>query len=168
MPIVADYSTMEPVTVTPLTSLLDAAVRMRDEQVGCLVVVSEEPRGGERPIGILTDRDIVLGALAQRDRPLHLVQVGEVMTPDPVCVQQTDDISDVLVTMREKGVRRLPVVAHTGAIIGVLSFDDVLEYVADEVRDLALLVACERRRVTAAKPGPRQRPTNDVHRGESR
>jgi CBS domain-containing protein len=152
MPTVNDYCNHDPITVKREYSLFDAAGLMRDHHVGCVLVTEMAAGGVHRPVGILTDRDIVVGAVAQTDRPLHLVRVEDVMTPDPVLVNQKDDISDVLMTMRAKGIRRMPVVSDTGSLVGVLSFDDVLDYVQDEVSDLARLVGREQRRERHVRP----------------
>jgi CBS domain-containing protein len=146
MPTVSDYCSREPVTVKREYSLLDAAGAMRDHHVGCVVVVDDEPGETRRPVGILTDRDIVVGVLAQTDHQLHLVRVEDVMTANPVLAKDTDDLSETLMTMRTKGIRRVPVVTEQGVLCGVLSFDDILEYIKDEVSDLAHLVGRERQR----------------------
>ena len=146
MPTVSDYCNHEPISARRDFSLLDAAGLMRDNHVGCVVVVEENAQGVRRPVGILTDRDIVVGVLAQTDRQLHLVRVDDVMTVNPVIAKESDDLSDTLMTMRANGVRRVPVVSDNGALAGVLSFDDLLDYIEDEVRDLARLVTRERRR----------------------
>jgi CBS domain-containing protein len=145
MPTVSDYCNHEPVTVGRERGLLEAASLMRDKHVGCVIVVEGGASDGTHPIGILTDRDIVVGVLAQTDRQLHLVRVDDVMTPDPVMARETDDLSDTLMTMRTKGVRRVPVVSEGGKLVGVLSLDDILDYVQDQVSDLARLVGRERR-----------------------
>jgi CBS domain-containing protein len=145
MPSVKDYCNREPITVTREFGLLDAAALMRDNHVGCLMVVQRTEHGGRRPIGILTDRDIVVGVLAQTDRQLHLVRVDDVMTPNPAQAKETDDLSDTLMTMRAKGIRRMPVVSAGGDLVGVLSFDDILDYLRDEVNALAGLVSREQR-----------------------
>jgi CBS domain-containing protein len=144
MPSVSDYCNHEPITVKRESGLLDAAGLMREHHVGCVVVAERTPGGGHRPVGILTDRDIVVGVLAQTDRQLHLVRVDEIMTPNPALARETDDLSDTLMTMRAKGIRRMPVVSAAGELVGVLSFDDILDYIRDEVDDLALLVGRER------------------------
>jgi CBS domain-containing protein len=151
MPSIIDYCSQKPVTVERDRGLLDAAALMRDHHVGCLIVV-DDSGGARRPVGILTDRDIVVRVVAQTDRQIHLVRVDDVMTPNPVLVRETDDLSDTLMTMRAKGVRRVPVVSSTGSLVGVLSFDDILDLIQDEVSDLAHLVGRQRRherRVTA-------------------
>lgn len=152
MPTVNDYCNREPITVKGDEGLLDAAALMRENHVGSVVVVADAPDGSRRPIGILTDRDIVVRVLAQTDRQLHLVRVDDVMTPNPVVVRDTDDLSDTLMTMRAKGIRRLPVVSPQGGLVGVLSFDDILDYIEDEVSDLARLVSRERRHELHTEP----------------
>ena len=151
MPCVSDYCSPDAITVTPGFGLLETAKLMRDRHVGCVVVVENAPLGA-RPIGILTDRDIVVGVLAQTDRQLHLLHVDDVMTRDPQLAKGSDDLSDTLMTMRAKGIRRVPVVSTEGALTGLLSFDDVLDYVRDEVADLARLVGRERRREQRTRP----------------
>ncbi len=151
MPKVSEYCNHEPVTAKGSYGLLDAAGLMRDNHVGSVIVV-EESRGIRRPIGILTDRDIVVEVLAQTDRQLHLVRVDDVMTTAVVQVQDTDDLSDAIVTMRAKGIRRVPVVSSNGSLVGVLSFDDVLDYVRDELNDLTHLVGRERSRERHERP----------------
>lgn len=146
MPSIIDYCSQKPITVKRDYGLLDAAASMRDNHVGCLIVVDDGPDGTRRPIGILTDRDIVVRVIAQTDRQLHLVRVDDIMTPNPLLVQDTDDLSDTLMTMRARGVRRVPVVSATGSLVGLLSFDDILDLIQDEVSDLAHLVGRERRR----------------------
>jgi CBS domain-containing protein len=145
MPRVSDYCSQEAITVKREYSLLETAQLMRDQHVGCVVVVDEDPTG-KRPVGILTDRDIVVGVLAQTDRQLHLIRVDDVMTRNPLQAKATDDLSDTLMEMRAKGIRRMPVVSSEGTLVGVLSFDDILDYIQDEVSDLARLVGRERRR----------------------
>jgi CBS domain-containing protein len=152
MPTVNDYCNHETVTVTRQDGLLEAASLMRDNHVGCVVVVDRAKGGVRRPIGILTDRDIVVGVLAQTDRQLHLARVDDVMTANPVLALETDDLSDTLLTMRSKGIRRLPVVSAEGNLVGLLSFDDILEYVHEEISDLANLVSRERRREHDTRP----------------
>lgn len=152
MPTVNDYCNHDPITVKREYTVLDAAGLMRDNHVGCVVVTEMAPGGVHRPVGILTDRDIVVGALALSDRQWPTVRVDDVMTAAPVVANEKDDISDVLVTMRVKGIRRVPVVSDAGSLVGLLSFDDVLDYVQDEVSDLARLVGREQRRERRLRP----------------
>src|SRR5512143_1406817 len=85
----------------------EAARLMRDEHVGSLVVMDRTP-AGRTPVGMITDRDIVVAAVAKEVDPFTLT-VGEVMRPDVVTVRETDSEFDALRLMRHRGVRRLPV-----------------------------------------------------------
>ena len=153
MPTVNEYLSSDPVTVRGTEGLLDAARRMRELHVGCLVVVDNGPNGRLYPTGILTDRDIVVGVVAQTDRQLHLVRVDDVMSRRLVVAKETDDLGATLRRMRKAGVRRVPVVNEQGELRGLLSLDDILEHIEDEVRDLAELVGRGRER-EQEKRGP--------------
>jgi len=145
MPIVNRYMTSDPVTARGAEGLLDAARRMRELHVGCVVVV-DGPERERRPIGILTDRDIVVGVLAQTDQKLNLLRVDDVMTRALILAREGEDLDEVLRRMRAKGVRRIPVVDSNGTLKGVIAFDDVLEHVKEQIDALAGLVGRERRR----------------------
>lgn len=107
------------VAITPRTTLRGAALKMKKEQVGILPVLK-----GRRPIGILTDRDIVVRGLAEGKDPRH-TRVREIMTPHAVGCQDTQDIEKACNLMEEYQVRRLVVVDRKGEIVGLLSLDDV-------------------------------------------
>jgi len=118
------------VTVRPHEELATAAWMMRERHVGCLVVV--EPAGimgGERPVGMLTDRDIVTQVIVQEADP-RAVRVEDVMTRHPATVPATASIEDALQRMRDGHVRRLPVVDERGRLAGILALDDIFEYLA--------------------------------------
>lgn len=151
MPTVNEYMSFDPVTARGGEGLLDAARRMRELHVGCLVVVDDGPPGKARPIGILTDRDIVVGVLAQTDQKLHLLRVDDVMTAKLVLVRESDDLDEALRRMRSSGVRRVPVIDAEGALKGILAFDDVLQHVEIQIGALASLIGRERRREEAAR-----------------
>lgn len=118
------------------TPLNGAARLMRENHVGCLVVVNEV--GGKRiVVGVLTDRDIVTAVVAADLDPSTL-QVEDVMSTDLVTAREDDSLIDLMHTMRRKGVRRIPVVGEQNELIGVVTLDDVLDILAQE---LGLLVA---------------------------
>jgi CBS domain-containing protein len=119
-----------------LTPLNEAAQLMRENHVGCLVVV-DEVAGKRIVVGMLTDRDIVTAAVAADLVPSTLL-VEDVMTTDLVTAGEEDSLIDLMRTMRRKGVRRVPVIGRQGALIGVVTLDDVLAILAEE---LGLLVA---------------------------
>ena len=136
----------EVVVVYRNTPLIEAARLMREHHVGSLVVVAD--RLSERvPIGILTDRDIVVAVVAKELDPRTLT-VGEVMTGELLMIREQDGITDVLRLMREKGVRRVPVLTHSGALAGILTLDDLLELAAEELGDFARTISRERVRET--------------------
>jgi len=123
-------------------ALPDAARRMRERHVGTLIVVVD--RASERvPVGILTDRDIAVAVVAKELDPRAL-KVGEVMTRGVVAVREADGPAEVLRAMREHGVRRVPVVTHSGALAGIVSMDDLLEQASDQLVDLVRAFARER------------------------
>lgn len=118
------------------TPLSGAARLMRENHVGCLVVV-EEADGLRIVVGVITDRDIVTGVLAP-GLDINRLYVEDVMTTDLVTAREEDSLIDVMRAMRRKGVRRLPVVGAQNELVGVVTLDDVLDILAEE---LGLLVA---------------------------
>jgi CBS domain-containing protein len=128
---------MNPVTVRQSDELIKAAQLMREKHIGYLVVV--EPNvsdGSQRPIGVLTDRDIVTTVVARETDPRSL-RVGDIMTPQPVTASIVDSVDQALRDMRRVGVRRLPVVGTRGELVGILSLDDVLDVLAGELQNVA-------------------------------
>ena len=125
-------------------SVVHAAQLMRTHHVGDLVVV-EARDGRKHPVGILTDRDIVVGVVAAGVNPESL-KVGDIMGPEVATVRESEGLFAALRYMRDKGVRRMPVVGSDGELIGILSLDDLLELLSEEMGALARLVVCERDR----------------------
>jgi CBS domain-containing protein len=140
---VAQICSRNVVTVRPSDEILTAARLMREQHVGYLVVV-DPGRHDTAPVGVLTDRDLVIGVLARGADPASLT-VGDVMTPNPVVVAELDAINAAVKEMRRVGVRRMPVVGRLGELTGVLSLDDVLDAASTELRDLAVAVGNEQR-----------------------
>jgi CBS domain-containing protein len=126
-----------PITVRRSDDLIRAAQLMREKHIGYLVVV--EPNAADqspRPVGVVTDRDIVIAVVAREADPREL-QVGDIMTQPPVTIGVAEPVEKALREMRRIGVRRLPVVGKRGELIGVLSLDDVLEVLAMDLQHLA-------------------------------
>lgn len=120
----AEIGVTRVIQIQPSLSLHAAASEMRRQQVGCLVVVREEAFGAV-PIGIVTDRDLVMRALAAGHH-LDETPVGSIMsTPVAVC-REDATLAEVIAMMRGSGVRRLPLVNAHGALVGIVSADDVL------------------------------------------
>ena len=128
-------------TVARSLSVADAATLMRQEHVGDLIVV--ETRGGASvPVGILTDRDIVVGVIAKRVAP-DSVTVADAMTRDLLTIREDASLEFALREMRRHGVRRAPVVRANGDLVGVVAMDDVIEYLALQLSRLADLIRLE-------------------------
>jgi len=119
-------------------SLRDAARLMRARHVGALVVVAEAA-GSRVPIGIVTDRDIVL-ALLRRESDLENLTVAEAMSREPLKLIETEDVSDAIDRMRTRAVRRAPVVDVAGSLIGIVSIDDLLDVLVDQLAALVRLI----------------------------
>ena len=131
------------VVVAPKTEMIvDAARRMRTSHVGALVVV--ENRNGEHvPIGILTDRDIVVSVVAGDPDHINYLLVSDVMSSDLITAQAHDSIEAALNKMHDHGVRRLPIVNGRGALVGIQTLDDVLRYLTAQQNELVALVVRE-------------------------
>ncbi len=125
-------------TIGRNAGVVDAAARMRAEHVGDLIVVEE--RGGRRiPVGILTDRDIVVAVVAKRVAADE-VSVGDAMSSELLTVHEDNGVEHALREMRRVGVRRAPVVDGAGSLIGVLSIDDVIDHLAVQLGHIADII----------------------------
>ncbi len=131
-------------------ALVEAAREMLAFHVGALIVTDTRD-GVRRPIGILTDRDIVRGQL-KRAADLFCLSVGDVMTPDPLALTADMDISVAIETLNAKAVRRAPVLDRTGAVIGIVTLDDLLPELAEELRSLASLMGGQAPHEHPARP----------------
>jgi CBS domain-containing protein len=108
---------------------------MREHDVGAVVIV-EGAKDAQKPIGILTDRDIVLDMVG-REWDRDNAPVSEIMCHDLVLAHEDDDLSSTVEQMRERGVRRVPVVDENGHLKGILSSSDVMEFMAEGMVALA-------------------------------
>jgi len=133
-----EYCNREVIIVEPTVSVTEAAVLMRRHHVGDLVVV-EKAGEATRPVGIITDRDIVIEVMAQKIDPDSLT-VKDIMSTDPVSVAETTSLLDTLDLMKQRGVRRVLVVADDGSLQGLLSADDAIELIAEQLNDLTQMV----------------------------
>ncbi|BCX81075.1 hypothetical protein MIT9_P0653 [Methylomarinovum caldicuralii] len=124
--------------------VLAAARLMRQFHVGSVVVV-EEQDGKRIPVGIVTDRDIVVKVLARGLEPAHL-RVQEIMSAGAETVAETAEILPTVERMRDAAIRRLPVVAADGSLVGIVTLDDLIDLLAEMLGDLARLVKREQQR----------------------
>ena len=143
MPI-GEFCNREVVFATRETSIPEAAQLMRQYHVGDLVVV-DEVNGKRIPIGIVTDRDIVIEIISQ-SLDLNEFNVGDIMSPRLSSVQETDGVFETIRLMGAKGIRRIPVVNKGGGLEGIVSADDILELLADEMSELSKIAPRERTR----------------------
>lgn len=123
------------VTAELAESVAEAARRMAEHDVGTLAVVESDGR----PLGIVTDRDIVLYCVARGGDPAQL-QVRDVMSGPPLLVRESAPIESALAEMAASRVRRLLVVDDADKLVGLLSLDDVLELLAEESRSIGKLL----------------------------
>jgi CBS domain-containing protein len=136
-----EYCNRDVIIVEKTESVHEAIRLMRNHHVGAAVVV-ERRNDSPAPLGILTDRDIVMKVLA-KDVDLDSVMVDDVMSYELVTVIEDTKLLDALKLMRSKGVRRLPVVNDQGGLEGILSVDDILELLAEQMGDIAALISHE-------------------------
>lgn len=120
-------------------SIVDAAKRMRMSHVGTVIAVDE--RGGKQvPVGILTDRDIVLSIVASDAEHLPFLTVSDAMSDELLTAGEETSLSDALKLMQERGVRRLPVLDSAGALVGIVTADDVIRFLAEELGQVVKLM----------------------------
>ena len=114
---------------------------MRHYHVGSLVVV-DEVDGKRVPVGIITDRDVVVEVDALELDP-RAITAGDIMSPELVTVPENHGVLETLEIMRCKGVRRVPIVDADNRLSGIIAIDDLLEVLAGELSDIARIVAGE-------------------------
>jgi CBS domain-containing protein len=122
---------------------------MREHHVGDLVVIKEKT-GKRVPVGIVTDRDIVLEVIAE-GVSMDDVNVGDIMSDKLVTAREGDGLLDTIKVMRAKGIRRLPVVNDDNELVGILSVDDLIDLFSEQIVDLARLIAREQSREKAGR-----------------
>lgn len=135
------------VTVSPDATVLEVAQLMRSCHVGSVIVVAEH-----RPVGIITDRDIVVKVVAA-ERNVKTLQAKELMTSPPALININYDPLDVTRIMRDRGVRRLPVVDENCHLLGIVTMDDLLRLLGREIGNLAEAVHTELSKESAAPVG---------------
>jgi CBS domain-containing protein len=143
MPI-GEICTRDTVVCDRNTTVTEAAQLMRKHHVGDLVVI-EESEGKRIPVGIVTDRDIVVSVVSMKLDP-NVFSVGDLVFTDVVTIREDQGIFETMQQMRKHGVRRIPVVDRRGGLAGIISIDDLIQLLAEEMNELAKLISREQAR----------------------
>jgi CBS domain-containing protein len=133
-----------------VTPVQQAAKLMRDHHIGALVV-TEGSAEARRPIGIVTDRDMVVEVVAA-DVNYRTLTVGDIMSERPATIKETAGLFEVIAQMRSGGVRRLVVVDADGHLLGIVAMDDLIPVLAEELSALAQAIRVEQRREAHSRP----------------
>ena len=147
---VGEICNREVIIIDKEGSIREAAGLMRKYHVGNVVVVAQ--RDDQRiPVGILTDRDIVLEFIAL-DVDIDSVTVGDAMSFELLIAREEDGVMETINRMRSKGVRRIPVVNSRGGLVGILAVDDLIELLSGQLMDLSKLIMGGQQREHEKRP----------------
>ena len=141
---IKDVMTTSVECVRPETTLQEAAAKMKSLNVGSLPVCE-----GDRPIGIITDRDIVVRAIAEGRDP-RTARVPEVMTADVVSVSETADVKEAARLMKDRQIRRIVVVDPSKRVVGIVSLGDIAGDTHDDKMSGEVLEKVSKDAVTVA------------------
>jgi len=138
---------------------------MHEYQIGDVIVIDAE----RKPIGIVTDRDLAIRVIAFSEKPAEELRVDDVMSKKIAVVRVDQDRATAIKTMWKHGVRRLPVVNNQGTLVGIITYDDLIEKLTDEIADLALLTTKQREkervdRADTGSSGPPPMPEPEKNR----
>lgn len=147
------YCNRDVVIMAGNESVRAAARLMRDHHVGDVVIV-EERRNQRIPVGIVTDRDIVVEVMAAEVEPDELL-LRDLVTTSPFVAREDDTLFDALEMMRRHAIRRIPVVNADGGLEGILTADDVIGLLAELCDDLAAAVQRQPEREARRRPSSR-------------
>lgn len=138
-----DFATLVVAVVEPETTALAAAQLLRQHHIGALVVVDAKEKS--TPVGILTDRDLVIALMAEGLDP-ELFTVGDIMSVELVLANPEMDAMDAVQLMRQNRLRRLVIVDDAGRLVGIVTMEDILELLTRELAALAAGVIASRDR----------------------
>lgn len=134
-----ELCTRRTITANPDESVVEAARRMAHENVGDLVVV-QHIGGKVHPIGIVTDRDLVIGSLAIGDAQALELRVQDVMQQQLVTSLDDEPVEAVLAKLKRHQIRRMPIVDREGVLQGVLTLDDIVEWIREQIDDASAVL----------------------------
>src|SRR5215472_157037 len=141
---VGEICVREVVVASRDTTVQDAAHLMRQRHVGNLLIV-DRTNGDGKPVGIVTDRDITISVVATKLDP-SVFTLGDLVTEKLVAASEDQGIFETIQQMRLKGIRRMPVVNKDGKLVGIVSVDDVIQLLAEEMNELSKLISHEQTR----------------------
>lgn len=134
---IASIAIRDVISIDKGASVLDVAKLMRENHVGDVVIV-EMSEKGDVPIGIITDRDIVIEVIAE-EIGLEDISVGDAMSYQLASVHENASLEDTIKVMRDEKVRRVPLVNDDGCLVGIVSADDVFRVLAKEFDQLSIV-----------------------------
>jgi CBS domain-containing protein len=150
MTMIGEICMRDVVVATAETTVAAAAKLMRRHHVGTVVIVAATNGGAPVPLGIVTDRDIVVEVTAT-DLDPSTITIGDITRGELVTIGAEENALDALSVMRAKGVRRLPVVNAEGRLLGLVAFDDLLDLVSEQLSALSRIVGHEQAREAAER-----------------
>ncbi|NBQ68025.1 MAG: CBS domain-containing protein [Nitrosomonadaceae bacterium] len=147
---VGEICNREVIVIQRDATIVEAAKLMRQFHVGAVIVV-EKRDGRQIPAGIVTDRDLVVEVVAT-ELDAAVITVGDIMAAEVFTIKENTPSSEAIEFMRRKTIRRLPVVDESGELTGILTLDDALQLLSEELLDLAKLVRYEQKKETRHRP----------------
>jgi len=147
---ISEICTHDVIVAQRQSTILELAQLMRKHHVGNIIIVDQVGLR-RKPVGIVTDRDIIMELVA-KEESLNSVNANDIMSADLVTVGEYVATWDAMDIMREHGIRRLPVVDGVGLLTGIVSTDDILEALAEQILDLVMLFGREKRLEKKSRP----------------
>lgn len=149
---VGEYCNRAVIVARRSAGVLEIAQLMREFHVGSVVII-ENDNENNIPVGIITDRDIVVEVLATQVN-MDSITASDVMSTDLITAREIDSMWETIRRMRSRGVRRVPVVNDEGVLVGILSVDDILEAMSGQLNDLIKIISKEqdREQILRSKP----------------
>lgn len=147
---VGEICNREAITIHRDETVLEAAKLMRQYHVGAVIVI-DKLNDRIVPVGVVTDRDLVVEVLAA-ELDETVVTVGDIMAAEVFTAKESMATHEAIEFMRRKTIRRLPIVDETGELAGMLTLDDALQLLSEELLDLAKLVRYEQKKESLHRP----------------
>jgi len=126
--------TKKVVVISAESTLIEAAKLMKQKNVGCLVVIKDKKQDSA-PVGMLTDRDIVIKCLADK-KDASSTRVKDIMSENLLTIKKDQGIKEMMTLLAQEGVRRAPVVDENNKVCGLVAMDDMLTLIANELNSI--------------------------------